>query len=279
MYTSNKKINDSFTFSNGLDSVVVPDVQVALTQYLQQRIADSGTCSPVPNSYSKSIMGISRFVNSTENGAPNTQGPSIRHNLLTAGRISAAVQSLWFDKPPTDDVTSDEPWIGTGLLGGIDTSKYTGPLVRIPSTATTFLQDQYFTNAANMTFFPGGGKPGIFLPNNFDVNTTGVDMTQCLIDSGAGSESFYPVDFDAWYTATGIVQNPDRATPGSDLAFAGPCSSIPEDAVFEYDFVTARKGEKAVVRIPLRNYHRYQDPLDEARGWCTMAIYLRGCSL
>jgi len=278
MYTSDKMLNESFTFSNGIDSVVIPDIQVALTQYLQQRIADAGSCDPVPTDYSKSIMGISPFVNSTEPGAPNAKGPSIRQNLLNAGRISAAVQSLWFDKPPAGNITSGEPWIGTGLLGGIDTSKYTGPLVRIPRTITLYNQDQYYVNAPNITFYAGADKPGIFLPNNFDI-ASGTDMTQCLIDSGASSESFNPVDFDAWYNATGIVENPDRTDPGSDLSWPAACDTIPEDAFFEYNFVTATEGTSAIVRVPLRNYHRYQDATDESRGWCTLAIYLRGCSL
>lgn len=279
MYTSNKKLNETFTFSNGIDSVVIPDVQVALTQYLQQRIGDSGSCNPVPTGYSKSIMGISPYINSTVNGAPNAKGPSIRHNLLTAGRIKAAVQSLWFDKAPAGSITSGEPWIGTGLLGGIDTSKYTGPLTRIPRSIAPYNQDQYLVNAPNMTFHAGGGKPGVSFLNNFDSSTTGTDMHECLIDSGAGSESFNPIDFAAWHNATGIVESPDRKDPGSDLAWPGPCDTIPADAEFEYDFITTTPGKSAVVRVPLRNFHRYQDPLDEARGWCTLAIYLRACGL
>ncbi|KAH7031503.1 aspartic peptidase domain-containing protein [Microdochium trichocladiopsis] len=274
MYTSDKTINDTFTFSNAVGPTLeVPNVKVALVQYLQQRIYDAnGTCSPVPT-YSQSILGISPHVENS------VTGPSFRQNLLDSGAISAAVQSLWFDKPPSDNITSGEPWIGTGLLGGIDTSKYTGPLVRIQRSFLEYSQDQYYTSAANMTFFGGGGVPGVALPNNYSIELTGVNMTECLIDSGAGSESFFPADEAAWLTATGLRWNPDRTQPGSDLAFPGPCDTIPEDSYFEYSFVGAREGESVTVKIPLRNYHRYQDPLDEQRGWCTVAIYLRGCGL
>lgn len=74
------------------------------------------------------------------------------------------------------------------------------------------------------------------------------------------------VDFDAWDDATGIVLNPDRATPGWDISFASPCSSTPEDATFEYDFVTSRVGEKVIMCCPLLNYHSYQESLDNARN-------------
>ncbi|KAJ1323139.1 pepsin-like aspartyl protease [Microdochium nivale] len=282
-FRSNKVLNDTFVFSNNkVTPVAVPNVQVALAQYLQQRVYDpNGTCDPVPNDYSKSILGIAPFVDSPDDTVIKTQGPSFRENLLNSGAISNKVQSLWFDKPPSGAVTSGEPYIGTGLLGGIDTSKYTGPLVRIPRTHDTRDQGYYYTRAANMTFFAGGAAPGVAIENDFSPNS-GTNMLQCLIDSGAGSESFNPADKAAWYNTTGLRVSPDRTAPGDDIAWPGPCDTIPADSYFEYSFVAGVREsdpKEATVRIPLRNYHRYQDPLDEARGWCTVAIYLNGCAL
>ncbi|KXJ88158.1 aspartic peptidase domain-containing protein [Microdochium bolleyi] len=276
MYLSDKRLTDTLTFGNTFgDTVTVPDVDFALAQYLQQRIRDTGSCSPVPT-YSRAILGVAAYVHDPTGEAANTQGPSLRETLFQSGRIKARTQSLWLDKPRPGVLSGAQDLTGVGLLGGIDTSKYTGPLVRIPRTGGAYSVDQYYTYAPNITV-NGVGAP---LEMQFDYGGRGVNMSECLLDSGAGGEAFNPVDPQAFFNATGLRENPARGSgQGQNLAWPAPCDQIPADQFLEYNFVTAREGETAKVRIPMTLYHRYQDPQDTELGWCTMSILLYGCGM
>lgn len=269
-YKSDKIVNDTFTFTNPNGySTTVADVRVALVYYLQQRtqIPEQNTCAEKP-AYDFSIMGMAPYFSSPDPKVQNTTGPSFRQNLLEQGRISAPVQSLWMEKAPQDVRGT---FTGAGLLGGIDTSKYTGPLVRIPRLKDLgYSLSEYYTHAANLSF--NGVTP-------IPIDST--NTTACIIDSGAVGDSHNPVDDDAYFNTTGLRLNPKHPTPyrGSYLSWPGRCDDIPADRFFEYSMAGVREGETAVVKVPLRNYARFQDPVDEAMGWCTMAISLRGCGL
>ncbi|KAL8420655.1 hypothetical protein RB594_003443 [Gaeumannomyces avenae] len=273
-YRANKIVNDTFAFTNHLNKVLsqVSDVEVALVPYLQQRTfsAAENSCAEKP-AYDYSILGMAPYFSSPDPNAMNTTGPSFRQNLLDQGRISAPVQSLWMERRP-DDVRGT--FTGAGLLGGIDTSKYSGPLVRIPRlNGVGYSLNEYYTHAAKLSF--NGVAP-------IPIDTTSPDVeTECILDSGGIGDAHNPVDVEAYYNVTGLRLNPSHPTPyqGNYLSWPGKCEDIPADHFMEYSLVGVREGETAVVKVPMRNYARFQDPIDEARGWCTMAISLKGCSL
>lgn len=269
MYLSNSTLNDTFVFRNEAGhSIELPQVQVALTQYLQQRVEDkSGTCTPVPV-YTHAILGVAPYVSSPDPTVQNSTGPSFRQNLLDRGLISAAVQSLWFEKAPKD---LHATFTGVGLLGGIDTSKFEGPLVKVPRLAGGYSYNEYYTHAANVSF--NGVSFG------FDRSPqTGV-QDFCIIDSGAQGDGVNPVDQKAFLNATGLVVNPKRTGGGEYLSWPGPCDDVPTDSALEYTFGGVDPKQNVTIKVPFRTYARFQEPTDDELGWCTMAIYLRGCDL
>ncbi|KAL5869573.1 hypothetical protein ACKVWC_010320 [Pyricularia oryzae] len=277
-YKASYRYNDTLTFVDavtGLSSGPIEGVSVAMPQYLQQRVWEAdGSCGATPL-YDYSILGVAPYHPADPaNNVQATQGPSFRQNLLEQGKLSAPVQSLWFEKPPA---AVKDTYTGVGLLGGIDTSKYDGPLVRIPrrthADGLPYSFNEYYTHAANLSV------DGV--PIAMAHDDPAVDMKRCIIDSGAVADGHNPVDEQAYFNATGLRLNPSHPVPyqGSPLSWPGPCDSIPADKHIEYSFAGARDGESVSVKVPMRSYVRYQDPADDARGWCTMAITLNVCGL
>ncbi|TLD15254.1 hypothetical protein PspLS_10769 [Pyricularia sp. CBS 133598] len=278
-YRSSFAYNDTLTFvdsETGLSSGPIEGVSVAMPRYLQQRVWErDGSCRAAPV-YDYSILGIAPYhpADPEQNVQP-TQGPSFRQHLLEQGKVSAAVQSLWFEKPPAG---VKDTYTGVGLQGGIDTSKYEGPLVRITrrthADGLPYSFNEYYTHAADLSV---NGE----IPIEINHNDRATDMKQCIIDSGAVADGHNPVDQEAYFNATGLRLNPSHPVPyeGHPLSWPGPCDSVPADKFIEYSFKGAREGESVKVKVPMRSYVRYQEPADDARGWCTMAITLNVCGL
>lgn len=267
MFQTDGIVNDTFSFASldGKYSTKVPNVQVALVDYLQQRIDDEGSCSPVP-AYDFSILGLAPYISSPDPDVLNTTGPSFRQNLLEQGQISAPVQSLWFEKAP-EGVT--DTYTGSGLLGGIDTSKYEGPLVKIPRVYAGYSEDEYYTYAANVTVDG----------TEVEIDRSATATEKCLIDSGAVADSVLPVDKEAFLQLTGLRQNPTPNRQVPYLSWPDKCDTIPADRFIEYSFAGVDASETATIKVPLRAYARYQEADDEAMGWCTMALHASGCGM
>ncbi|KAK8024424.1 acid protease [Apiospora rasikravindrae] len=279
-YHANGVVNDTFTFTNDAGySTVVPDVQVAMTFYLQQRILDpKGECNPVPE-YDYSIMGMSPYYTSPDRNIENTTGPSFRHNLLEQGLVANTVQSLWFERAPA---RIEDTYTGSGLQGGIDLSKFEGPLVKIPTLPATDIAYGavgYYTIQPNLTFVAADG--GIVdIP--VDRSNT-VTINECIIDSGATRDGLAPLDADRFLNVTGLRYSPSRPYPGQELAWPAPCDTIPTDgeqAFLQYSFAALDPAAAPIeISMPLRAYARQQDPEDTAIGWCTINIFLGSCML
>ncbi|KAK8099561.1 Eukaryotic aspartyl protease [Apiospora kogelbergensis] len=277
-YRTDGVVNDTFTFGNEAGySTVVPDVQVALAFYLQQRIKDpKGECDPVPK-YDFSIMGISPYYTSPKPNIENTTGPSFRQNLLQQGLVANTVQSLWFEKAPAK---LEDTYTGSGLQGGIDLSKFTGPLVKIPSIPATDISygaAGYYTYQPNLTFVADGAH--VDLP--VDRSGRAID-NECIIDSGAVSDGFAPIDQARFLNVTGLAYNPKRPDPGQMLSWPGACDTIPTDgeqAFLQYSFASVDGKSSIEIDMPLRSYARQQLPEDVEIGWCTMRMYLGSCLL
>ncbi|KAK7947008.1 uncharacterized protein PG986_011329 [Apiospora aurea] len=249
-YRANGVVNDTFTFTNDAGySTTVPDVEVAMTFYLQQRILDpKGECNPVPE-YDYSIMGMSPYYTSPDPKIQNTTGPHFRHRLLEQGLVENTVQSLWFEKAPAK---LEDTYTGSGLQGGIDLSKFSGPLVKIPTVPATDIAygaAGYYTLQPNVTFVAEDGAVGVDIP--VDRSNT-VIIPECIIDSGATRDGLAPLD-------------PDRFLARAFL---------------RYSFAALDPAAAPIeISMPLRAYARQQDPEDAALGWCTINLFLGSCML
>ncbi|KAK8073468.1 acid protease [Apiospora phragmitis] len=261
-YSTNGVVNDTFTFTNDAGyATVVPDVQ------------------PVPK-YDYSILGIAPYYSSPDRNIQNTTGPAFRHNLLEQGLIENTVQSLWYEKAPA---TIEDTYTGSGLQGGIDLSKFEGPLVKIPTIPATNISygaAGYYTIQSNLTFVQDGAKVEIPVDRSlYDEDDT---SNYCLIDSGAVSDGFRPIDQDGFLNVTGLRYNPKRPNPGQVLSWPAACDTIPTDgeqAFLQYSFAALDAKSSIEINMPLRAYARQQDPVDTEIGWCTMNIYLGSCLL
>jgi hypothetical protein len=254
LYITHESFNDTFEFVNSAGhSLVLPNTQISIADYLIQRQLDkSGNCTSDPPLYTRAIIGVGPYDDHPYASA----GPQFRHNLLLQGRISNNMQSMWFDQAPKDlygNIT------GFGLLGGIDTSKFEGPLVKVPSDGLN-------------AYVPDTSFNGVTIP----VDKSAPENL-CFIDSGAFGDGIRAVNQGAFFNVTGIRQNPKRTQPGSNLAWPGRCETIRAHASFEYSFPGINSNETARIKVPLRSYVMAQDPLDEEIGWCTLNLYVGGC--
>ncbi|CAN8099943.1 unnamed protein product [Discula destructiva] len=252
-------MNDTLTFVNvaGAESTI-PGVEVALEYYLQMRIGlANDTCGRVPN-HDTGILGVAPFQ---QNAHRNTTGPHVRKNLLDQGQIGADVHCIWMDKAPAD---AEGTYTGGGLMGGIDTSKYTGPLVKIPNI-TPELEAQQATVGYYVSI-PQVSVGGV----TFNMST---DATSCFLDSGTHLDDI-PVPYDeqdAFLEATGIVID-----PVGYYAWPSPCDQVPANKTIDLTWTGVNANETVTVKVPIRNYVRGNI---SPAGYCSLNLSPGGCLL
>ncbi|TDZ30485.1 Pepsin B [Colletotrichum spinosum] len=250
-----ESVNDTFHFAS--DSGLTSDVQtrVAISDYMQQRLMDGGSCIPAP--YDLGIFGVAPFYRTPE---WNTSGPHVRQDLLERGVISAPVQSIWFDEAP-------ENWNGTftgnAVFGAIDHSKYVGELVKVPAIKNDRL-------GASVGYFVA---PPTVSVKNASFPNTALSSNACMIDSGTQVDDL-PINSDAleaFFEVAGLTRDPI-----GHIAWNGTCDSIPADLTIDltFDGVGART---VTVAVPLRNYAR--NAADITPGYCALNIDTGGCML
>lgn len=252
-------VNDTLKFVNvaGAESTI-PGIEFALENYLQNRIGTNGTCSATAPDHDVGILGVSPYQH---NAYRNTTGPHVRKNLLDNGQIGANVHCIWFDEAPAD---AEATYTGGGLMGGIDTSKYTGPLVKVP-----YLSPQLEAETVSVGYYVA--VPQVSVGNTtFDLAT---DSTSCFLDSGTHIDDL-PVPFDAtdlFYNVTGISED-----PYGHLAWPGNCDTVPADVTIDLTWTGVNANETVTVKVPLRNYVRGNVSPD---GWCSLNLSPGGCLL
>jgi hypothetical protein len=252
-YAGNAKIvhgatyaNDTLTSING--SGAIPNVQFALENYGLFRQLDSGTCLSIE--YDLAILGLSPFTNTTT-------GPSFRQNLYDAGQIASKTMIMWFNA----HIGALGRLTGGVLFGAIDTSKFTGPLVRVPNVIADY-------------------EIGVYIPKptlSFGGVVFDLDQdTTCLVDSGAHAD-YLPFNYstttqDAFFNTTGLV---DYA---GVVAYNGSCESIPQDFNLTYTFAGVKSGESVEINVPLRNYARGLNyGGTSTQGLCLLNLEVGGC--
>lgn len=256
IYDGEVTVNDTFTFYNDadLERETVPDVRVQLANFLIQRINDPNCTGSQP--YDLGILGVSPYYHNTTTA--DTKGPHFRQDLLERGVIKAAVQSIWFDEAPESVYGT---YTGSGLLGGIDTSKYNGDLIKVQTS-------------------PPQGYVGYFtaVPN---ITINGVSFTQpenteyCQLDSGTHDDTIpiaYTEDTN-FYNASGLV-----LSPKGYVAWPGECDAVPRNLTFDYTFPSINAGKEVTIKVPVRAYVRVDySKLDP--GYCIMSVSTSGCLL
>lgn len=254
IYLGSATVNDTFELTNiAGQSETVTDVRVQLVDLLTQRINDP-QCTIDSMLYDSGIMGISPYYNNASTRV--TAGPSIRQDLLERGVIDAPVQCMWFDEAPEDVYGT---YTGGGLFGGIDTSKYSGDLVKVATNPPSGYVG-YFT-----------GVPTVSVGN---TTFTKSSDTYCQLDSGTHDDSI-PVTYEEdeeFYNATGLV-----ISPVGYVSWPGKCEDIPADKTVDLTFPGATDGESVTIKVPLRAYVRVKYGTEE--DYCSLSLSTNGCFL
>lgn len=226
-------VNDTIRF--GHDSLVPPikNQQVAIANYTQ--IAQAADKCYADFSYDDSILGLSAYTKDTE-------GPSLRQNLLTAGKIESSTLSMWFDAPPKQ---VNGTYHGTALFGALPPkSKYSGELVRVAPKPPSGAYVGYYV-----------GRPVFSTTGSFKNPKAGTrtlklsdKVPQCLVDSGTGQDNL-PISQSDFLKTTGAIIH------GGFPAYNGSCASIPANVTLDFTFA-GLGGKSVTVKVPLRNYAR-----------------------
>ncbi|KAI1757576.1 acid protease [Xylaria castorea] len=253
----NATVNDTMTFTSvaGQRSTI-PSIRSALVNLISVRLPDqSGQCKPADDlTYDVGILGTAPYQNSSDH---ETQGPHLRQQLLEQGTIKAPVQSMWMDKRPEG---IEDTYTGGAIFGGIDLSKFTGPLVKVRSFKNQDGSVGYYVAPPALSF---QGKK-----IKTDANTG-----SCFIDSGTRNDAL-PIAYDdqeAFYKTTGLVESPMGET-----SWPGACETVPTNVTFDMRFPGKKNGTFVDIKVPLKNYVRW-DSGEE--GLCRLNIYLGSCTL
>lgn len=252
-------VNDSLTFVivAGVQSTI-PGIEVALENYLQNRIGmTNNSCDFVPE-HDVGILGISPYQ---QNINRNTTGPHVRKNLLDRGQIGANVHSFWMDEAPEE---YDATFTGGGLMGGIDTSKYTGNLVKVPYLTPELEQQQ--TTVGYYVAVPKVSVGGTTFASDDS-------LTSCFLDSGTHIDDI-PLRYDddtLFFNATGITYD-----PFGRVAWPGDCDSVPSDVTIDFTWEGVNANETVTIKVPIRNYVRGNG---SPEGYCSLNMSPGGCLL
>ncbi|RDW83433.1 hypothetical protein BP5796_04924 [Coleophoma crateriformis] len=218
--------NDTITASGG--NGAISNTQFALATHGQLRQYDNGSC--LGTTYDLAILGLAPYTTDLY-----TAGPLFRQTLYETGAVAARTMVMWFNQA----VRVGEKFTGGALFGAIDTSKFTGPLVRVPNA---------------------GGPVGLYVHkplikiNGKTFNTS--YATDCLVDSGTHADSL-PFSYTdnqeaAFYNATkGMLMAYNGVA-----AYNGPCSAIPANYSIGYEFAGVNANESITINVPIRNYAR-----------------------
>lgn len=257
----NVTFEDTMTFTSvsGQRSTI-PGVGSALANFISVRSPDFSNKCEVPDDleYDVGILGTAPYRTN-----PDASRPHLRQQLLSQGAIKAAVQSMWMDKRPAG---VKDTYTGGALFGGVDLSKFTGPLVKVRSRKNDADTAGYYV--AQPTFSVGGKA--------IKTTTSSGEQQWCFVDSGTRNDAL-PVSYDdagSFYAATGLVES-----PAGHVSWPGSCDSVPADVTIDMRFRgTTGNGTSSVdIRAPLRNYLRWDS--GEA-GLCRLNIYIGGgCTL
>lgn len=254
-----KAVKDTLTFVNVAGaSSTIPGIDFAVEYYLQNRIGmTNNTCARVPG-HDVGILGVAPYQ---QNAQRNTSGPHVRKNLLDNGQIGVNVHSIWMDTAPADVKGT---YTGGGLMGGIDTSKYTGPLVKIPSLGAA--REAVQNSVGYYSTVPQVSVGGVTFPKS-------TESADCFLDSGTHIDDL-PIPSDqeeAFLAAAGITTD-----PFGSYAWPGDCNTVPSNVTIDLTWAGVNANETVTIKVPLRNYVRGNI---SPAGYCSLSLFPTGCLL
>jgi hypothetical protein len=242
LVVGNTTVTESLAFSSAAgEESLVPNITVAIASQHFYALPTAGNCSHKEMAdvgyIDRGILGVSKYIQSPEH---NSTVPHIRHDLLERGVISNRVQSMWFDQAPG---CVQETFTGGALFGGIDTSKFTGPLVKMPTLHEEDSPVGYYI------------KPPRVAVNGLAINQTGFGLSTCHLDSGTVNDAL-PITSDTermLMRTAGLVKSTNEF-----ISWNGTCESVPSSTTIDLTF-TGSYAQSVTIKVPLRNYVRQDD--------------------
>ena len=168
------------------------------------------------------VMGIGYPANEVA----STQYPSLLELMANQGLITTKAYSLYLDS-----ITSSS---GTILFGGVDTAKYTKPLIALPVAATsgTYTEFNIGLTGLNVTF--SSGNTTSFTPSNYAIPV--------LLDSGTTMTYLPSTETSTLFTALNAVDD----TQGSGKVYID-CGIRTQYPRMTFNFAFS----SVVIRVPV----------------------------
>ncbi|KZL80647.1 secretory aspartyl proteinase sap2p [Colletotrichum incanum] len=246
-------VNDTFFFTSDSGVASEIDTHVAVVIYMQQRLGDNGQY--ITAAYDLGILGVAPFYRSV---VWNTTSPQARQDFLQKGFISAPLQTIWFDEPPSE---WNDTLTRNAVLGAMDLSKFTGELVKAPLVENDGL-------SATFGYFIA---PPVVKVKNSTFDNSEVSMGSCEIESSTQFNDLPIVAFafDTFIAAAGLT----RDSIGH-VAWYGSCDSVSKDLTIDLK-VSGVDSKKFTKKIPIRNHIR--NSAGREPRYCSLNIGTGSC--
>ncbi|ETI19341.1 hypothetical protein G647_09173 [Cladophialophora carrionii CBS 160.54] len=199
------------------------------------------------------VMGVGYDTNEAKNDGPTGVYQSVMDNLVKSGIIHRKAFSLYLN-----DL---EASTGSIILGGIDTTKYSGDLVALPLQATQDgLVKEYYVALTGVSFTDATGETTQLSPQGYSQAT--------LLDSGTTNTFLTNDIFTPLALGFGAVLDAEGTG-----AYLIPCSLSNGNGTIGYLF----GGEGGItIQVPLANIVGGQiytpDNFDDPSGGCMLAM-------
>jgi len=197
-------------------------------------------------------MGIGFDTNEENNDSPSGVYPSVVDNLVTSGIIQRRAFSLYLN-----DLQANK---GAVVFGGIDTTKFTGPLVALPFQAgQQGLVSEYYVTLTSVSYTDASGSTTQLSPDGY--------AQAALLDSGTTNTLLTNDVFGSLGLGLGAVGDP------SGQGFIIPCSLSGDKGTINYSFggdggVTIKVPVADIVGLPAYSPNDFNDP----SGACELAL-------
>jgi hypothetical protein len=201
------------------------------------------------------VMGVGYDTNEANNDSPDGVYKSVMDDLVSSGVIERKAFSLYLNDL---DATT-----GSIILGGIDTTKYTGDLVALPFQPSEEGGSvrEYYVSLTGVSFTDAAGQTTQLSPDGY--------ATAALLDSGTTYTYLTNDVFEQLAVGFGAVLDPGSSSGGYVL----PCGLSSANATINYSF----GGDNGVtIKVPLANVIGGQEydssSFSDASGGCVLSM-------
>jgi hypothetical protein len=207
-------------------------------------------------------MGVGFDTNEAPNDGPDGVYQSVMDNLVKSGIIDRKAFSLYLN-----DLDAST---GSIILGGIDTTKYTGDLVTLPlQPSPDGFVKEYFVSLTSVSFTDSTGATTQMSPQGYSQAT--------LLDSGTTNSYLTNDVFTALALGFGATLDVGAGSGGG--SYLVPCSLSDGNGTINYSF----GGEGGItIQVPLANIvgglEYSSEEFDDRSGGCQLAMGTAGDS-